>query len=141
MTALVFSICQGEGVELRTPLLDSRIIRFAATRPRWESNSARQNKHLLRRSMKDLLPEELLAPRKERTGLPSTYLDRTLRAHLTEARDAFRTGMLLAELGIVDHGKVWDAIDGFLAGRSVDREQGTALLAAAQAEWWLRTFA
>ncbi len=140
ITALVFSICQNEGVELRTPLLDARIIRFAATRPRWESNSARQNKYLLRRSMKGLLPDELLAPRKERTGMPSTYLDRTLDAHLTEARDLFRGGMLLASLGIADHGKLLDEIDGFLAGRVKDRERGAALVAATQAEWWLRTF-
>ncbi|MEP7381811.1 MAG: asparagine synthase-related protein [Gemmatimonadota bacterium] len=140
ITALGFSICQGAEVELRTPFLDARIIRFAATRPRWESNSARQNKYLLRRSMKGLVPDEVLAPRSERTGLPVTYLDRTLDAHLLEARDAFRDGMLLAKLGIGDHAKLLDEIDGFLTGRIEDRERGATLVAAVQAEWWLRTF-
>ncbi len=140
ITALGFSICQGAEVELRTPFLDARIIRFAATRPRWESNSARQNKYLLRRSMKGLVPDGVLAPRSERTGLPVTYLDRTLDAHLVEARHAFRDGMLLAKLGIGDHGKLLEEIDGFLAGRIEDRERGATLVAAVQAEWWLRTF-
>lgn len=139
-TALVFSICQGEGVEIRTPLLDPRIIRFAATRPRWESNSARQNKYLLRRSMRGLLPDELLAPRSDRTGLPVTYLDRTLRAHLTEARNSFQDGMLLAKAGIVDHRNLLGQIDGFLDGRIDEREEGAALVAAVQAEWWLQSF-
>lgn len=138
-TALVFSICQREGVELRTPLLDSRIVRFAATRPRWESSSRRQNKYLLRRSMQGLLPDEVLAPRKERTGLPVSYLDRTLDAHLKEGREAFQSGMLLAELQVSDHRKLLDEIDSFLAGRMNDREQAAALVAAVQAEWWLRS--
>lgn len=139
-TALVFSICQGEGVEIRTPLLDPRIIRFAATRPRWESNSARQNKYLLRRSMRGIVPDEVLAPRTERTGLPISYLDRTLRANLTEARDRFQNGMLLAKAGIVDHRNLLSRIDGFLQGKVEDREEGAALVAASQAEWWLQTF-
>lgn len=139
-TALVFSICQGEGVEIRTPFLDPRIIRFAATRPRWESNSARQNKYLLRRSMRGLLPDELLAPRTERTGLPLTYLDRTLREHLSEARNTFTDGMFLAKAGIVDHRNLLGQIDGFLQGQGEDREEGAALVAAVQAEWWLQTF-
>jgi asparagine synthase (glutamine-hydrolysing) len=140
-TALVFSICQREGVELRTPLLDSRIVRFAATRPRWESNSNRQNKHLLRRSMRGLLPEEVIAPRSDRTGLPVSYLDRTLDALLEEAREAFGNGMLLAKLGVGDHRKLLDEINSFLAGQMNDRERAAALVAAVQAEWWLRSFA
>ena len=139
-TALVFAICQREGVELRTPLLDNRIVRFAATRPRWESNSGRQNKHLLRRSMRALLPEAVVAPRSERTGIPITYLERTLRANLTEARGNFSDGMLLAKLGIGDHRKLLDDLDSYLGGRWKDLERAAALVAAVQAEWWLRTY-
>lgn len=139
ITALVFAICQGEGVELRTPLLDNRIVRFAATRPRWESNSGRQNKHLLRYSMRGLLPDEVVAPRAERTGTPVTYLGRTLRAHLREGREGFGAGMLLADLGVVDHRKLLAEVDSYLAGRSDDLERAHALLTALQAEWWLRS--
>lgn len=140
ITALVFSICQSQGVEIRTPLLDNRIVQFAATRPRWESNSGRQNKHLLRYSMRGLLPDEVVAPRTQRTGLPVTYLGRTLRAHLREGRDSFGNGMLLATLGVVDHRKLLDEIDSFLAGRWDDLERANSLLMAVQAEWWLRSF-
>lgn len=139
ITALVFSICQSQGVELRTPLLDSRIVRFAATRPRWESNSGRANKHLLRYSMKGLLPEEVIAPRRERTGTPLTYFGRTLRAHLREGGEAFRSGMLLAALEVVDHRKLLDEINSFLAGDWDEYERANALLMAVQAEWWLRS--
>ena len=140
VNALVFSICQGEGVELRTPLLDSRIVRFAATRPRWESNSGRENKRLLRASMRGLLPDEVVGPRTRRTGVPSTYLDRTLDASLQEAREQFAGGMVLAELGVVDHGKLLADIDSFISGHMNDRERAAAILAAAQSEWWLRTY-
>jgi Asparagine synthase len=137
--ALVFSICQQQGVELRTPLLDNRIIQFAALRPRWESNSGRQNKHLLRRSMEGLLPSEVIAPRADRTGLPESYLHRTLRAHLVEARDTFTDGTFLAKTGIVDHRKLLADVDSFLAGRWTDEERAATVVAAVQAEWWLRT--
>ena len=139
ITALLFSICQSQGVEIRTPLLDNRVVRFAATRPRWESNSGRQNKHLLRRSMHGLLPDEVIAPRAERTGLPATYLERTLHAHLLEGRDAFRSGMLLAEVGVVDHRVLLGEINSYLDGAWSDLERANALLMAVQSEWWLRS--
>jgi hypothetical protein len=91
--------------------------------------------------MRGLLPEEVIAPRSDRTGLPVSYLDRTLDAHLEEAREAFGNGMLLAKLGIGDHRKLLDEIDSFLAGQMNDRERAAALVAAVQAEWWLRSFA
>ena len=138
-TALVFNICQQEGVELRTPLLDQRVVRFAATRPRWESNSGRQNKHLLRRSMEGLLPPEVVAPRASRTGLPTSYLERTLLAHLSLARSEFVSGMLLADHGIVSHRKLLSAFDDFLGGSVEDGERAVALVCAIQAEWWLRS--
>lgn len=139
INALVFSICQHEGVELRTPLLDARIVRFAATRPRWESNSGRQNKHLLRRAMQGLLPAEVVGPRSSRTGLPSTYLRRTLRAHFEEGRETFANGMLLAEIGIVDHRELSRELGSYLAGEWADDERAVAILAALRAEWWLRS--
>ncbi|MEO6444500.1 MAG: asparagine synthase-related protein [Gemmatimonadaceae bacterium] len=136
---LVFEICQREGVELRTPLLDSRVIRFAATRPRWEANSGRQNKRLLRRSMEGLLPAEIVAPRASRTGLPTTYFHRTMHAHLLNARQEFRSGMFLADQGIVSHRKLLGALDDYIEGRDEDLERGVALFSAIQAEWWFRT--
>lgn len=139
IAALVFSVCQTQGVELRTPLLDNRIVQFAATRPRWESNSGRQNKHLLRYSMRDLLPQQVVAPRTERTGTPLTYFKRTLQAHLQEARRSFMNGMFLADLHVVEHRKVLDEVDSVLAGGLEDLERGNTLLMAIQAEWWLRS--
>ena len=138
-TALVFDICQQEGVELRTPLLDQRVVRFAATRPRWESNSGRQNKHLLRKSMQQLLPPQVVAPRASRTGLPSSYLERTLVSQLGYARESFASGMLLAQIGIVSHKRLLSSLDDFLSTKAVSSEGAVALMCAVQAEWWLRS--
>jgi asparagine synthase (glutamine-hydrolysing) len=137
--ALCFSICQAEGVELRAPLLDARVVRFAASRPRWECNSNRQNKHLLRKAIAGVVPDVVSAPRPSRTGLPSTYLRRSLRAHLDEAQASLSGGTILAQLGVVDHRKLMIEITGFLDGKWSDDERAVALIAAVHGEWWLRT--
>src|SRR5690606_19913668 len=50
-----------ERVELRSPLLDNRVVDFAFHRPWHERTSMRESKVLLRRSMAGLLPDEVLA--------------------------------------------------------------------------------
>lgn len=138
INALVFGIAQDAGVELRTPLLDSRIARFAAKRPRWESSSGRQNKHLLRRSMRGILPDEIVAPRASRTGLPTTYFTRTVEANTRHASELFTGGMLLAESGVVDHQRVLSAIDSAVSGKMENLDEVVALLFLFQSELWLR---
>jgi len=89
--------------------------------------------------MEGLLPPEVVAPRASRTGLPTSYLERTLLAHLSLARSEFVSGMLLADYGIVSHRKLLSACDDFLKGSVEDGERAVALVCAIQAEWWLRS--
>ncbi|MGQ0764484.1 MAG: asparagine synthase-related protein [Gemmatimonadota bacterium] len=126
------------GVSLRMPLMDWRIIRFSATRPRWESVSGAANKHLLRASMRGLVPDEVLAPRPERTGMPSAYLLRTARAHASLLRDIMADGMLLAQHGVVSTDVLADAVATVLGARSPNPREMHQLILLAQAELWLQ---
>ncbi|MGH7603745.1 MAG: asparagine synthetase B family protein [Gemmatimonadaceae bacterium] len=126
-----------EGVEIRMPLLDRRLIDFAMTRPWWERRSAGEDKHLVRHAMKDLLPPEVLAPRPFKTGSLGGYFARALRrvlpelVHLAEAP-------LLAEFGIVDAHRFRNAVSVCSRGQYQDDQLAVRLLATLQAELWLR---
>ncbi|MBA3521219.1 MAG: hypothetical protein H0T90_01770 [Gemmatimonadales bacterium] len=92
-----------QGVEVRSPLYDSRIVAFAVTRPRVERAEGRETKRLLRRAMAGLLPAEVLAPRARRTGVTSGYLMGSLQETFAPYVTAVFDGPLrLAEMGIVD---------------------------------------
>src|SRR5690606_23076689 len=71
-----------EGVVLRSPLLDSRVISLAATRPREERAADGETKRLLRSAAADWLPREVLSTRTSRTGLSTDYFRRELRMSL-----------------------------------------------------------
>jgi len=62
------NFARDEGVEIRSPLYDKRIIEFALTRPREERSLGPETKRLLRASMRGLLPDSILQPRAKRTG-------------------------------------------------------------------------
>src|SRR6185437_14477071 len=70
-----------EGVDLRSPLYDRRVIEFATSRPRWERSTGRETKLLLRRAVRGLVPDVVLAPRAARTGVTSGYFDDSMRKH------------------------------------------------------------
>ncbi|MEO7965554.1 MAG: asparagine synthase-related protein, partial [Gemmatimonadaceae bacterium] len=129
-----------EGVEVRSPLMDARIIRYAAQRPANESLATNwENKRLLRRALRGLLPDVVTGARTARTGLPVSYFDRTVRAHLQQARNDFADQMRLADLGIVDASHYLSRVDAFLRNEKMDPNSVVALSYAAHAEWWLRS--
>ena len=70
---LVSAFALEMGVELRSPLLDRRVVEFAAGRPREERNAGRETKRLLRAPMRGLLPGDVLAPRDTKTGTLGGY--------------------------------------------------------------------
>lgn len=72
------AIALEEGVLLRSPLFDRRVIEFAASRPLNERLGGSDSKVLLRRAMKDLLPPEVLEPRGRKTGTPVEYFRREM---------------------------------------------------------------
>jgi len=127
-----------EGIEIRSPLFDSRVVRFAAGRPLAESYSRRENKRLLRGAFRGLLPEKILGARTERTGLPVRYLKRTAVAHAAWASVEGPNGMILADLGVIDGRKFLDRVAAVPTQGLTDLEEGVALIATVQTEIWLR---
>jgi asparagine synthase (glutamine-hydrolysing) len=130
------------GVEIRSPLYDRRVIEFAATRPRDERSAGGETKRLLRASMRGLLPENVLAPRKARTGMTTGYFAGSMRGGLAkqllstfEIEGRLEPGML-AEMGVIDFKKFWASAGRYLRG--TDTSTGVDLLMTLQTELWLR---
>jgi asparagine synthase (glutamine-hydrolysing) len=124
-----------EGVEGRSPFMDERVIRFAASRPRHERRSGVEQKRLLRAAVTGLLPDHILAPRPFKTGTTGRYFtDGCLR--LLGGVDISNAAPLLVELGIIDPAELHRACRRF-------RETGSQWLAGRllntlTAEAWLR---
>jgi asparagine synthase (glutamine-hydrolysing) len=122
------------GIELRAPLLDRRIVEFAARRPRHERASAGAVKHLLRHSAREFLPSHVLAPRKAKTGVLTDYFARSFRADPNaQVSDVFSRS-ILAERGIVDGAAMQQAWHEYKT-RGVG--SGGHLFIAFQIELWL----
>ncbi|HEX5071860.1 MAG TPA: asparagine synthase-related protein [Gemmatimonadaceae bacterium] len=123
------------GIELRAPLLDQRVVRFALRRPRRERASAGAVKHLLRRSASTLLPASVLAPRVGKTGVLTGYFARSFRGDPGGVvTDAFSQS-ILADRGIVDGAAMqhaWREYKGAGGGG------GAYLFVAFMTEMWLR---
>ena len=134
--ATLASIGLEAGVERRSPLMDQRVVAFAATRPRWERNRGRERKLLLRRSMRGLLPEHVLEPRRTKTGTTLGYFDREMRVRYGRlVSEAFRAPVL-EELGLVDGRALRRAWADML--RVGDTGYGLFLYFALETELWLR---
>lgn len=133
---LVSAFALEMGVELRSPLLDRRVVELAAGRPREERNAGRETKRLLRASMRGLLPDEVLAPRDTKTGTLGGYFAAAMKADFPAlAARAFRAPRL-AELGIVDPAALRASCDRY--ARTGDGSLGFGLVQTLQVELWLR---
>jgi asparagine synthase (glutamine-hydrolysing) len=124
------------GVELRSPLLDARIIAHAARRPREERSDRGETKRLLRAAARGLVPDDVLAPRGSRTGTTTGYYRQRLLAELPELARRVLPISALADLGIVDPEAFAGAIRRSVQGGV--QEFDVALFYTIQAELWLR---
>jgi asparagine synthase (glutamine-hydrolysing) len=132
--SVVCGLALDEGVELRSPLFDRRLIEFAVGRPREERNDAGDTKRLLRRSMQGLLPAEVLAARLRKTGLTSSYFDRGTQTEAPELFEAAFRDPVLAEFGIVDADRLRERWTWYRRGGGAD---GVALVCTLHTELWL----
>lgn len=135
--ASLAAIALSEGVELRSPLLDRRVVEFAAARPRADRAAGAETKLLLRRAAQGLLPDAVLSPRKYRTGMTIGFSDRAMRAPRTAElfREAF-TGSVLQEFGVLEDRVMLETYERYLrTGRTDSR---AALFTTLQTELWLR---
>ncbi len=126
-----------EGVESRSPLLDSRVVAFAAQRPWSERANGPETKLLLRRAMRGLLPDRVLAPRARRTGVTSAYFLRQLRGPGRAAVTEMLNDSRLADVGMIDLPRLRRAWEHVLAHD--DDEMGIRIYFTLQAEFWLRS--
>jgi hypothetical protein len=134
------AIALGAGVDVRSPLLDRRVMRFAASRPLAERVAPGESKVLLREAVKGLIPASVLASRKTKTGIPRGYLHRRLGAELaTAAGRVFGRRSLLSDLGIVDATRYLRGIADY--SQSAEHMLGVQLLLTLQCELWLRSVA
>jgi len=127
-----------EGVEVRSPLLDLRVVEFALRRPVAERADGMETKLLLRRAMAGLLPDAVLAPRTHRTGMTVGFS----RQRMHEAYPAlvgrlFAEPLRLADLGVVDPAALRSAADRYLAGGAGDFLR-VNLFHTMKVEFWLR---
>jgi asparagine synthase (glutamine-hydrolysing) len=133
----VASFALEAGVELRSPLYDRRIVEFALRRPREERSSGIHTKRLLRHAMRGLLPADILAPRRFRTGTSGSYMERSLREHHAEFIDrTLRQPLELAAAGIVNDRVLLRNWERYLATGGGDL--GVNLFLTLQSELWLR---
>ncbi|MEP6692368.1 MAG: asparagine synthase-related protein [Gemmatimonadaceae bacterium] len=132
----IFDFGVEEGVELRLPLFDRRVVEFAAPRPAAERLSGEESKRLLRASVRGLLPDDVLAPRRNRTGMTSGYFDQWMRKTPPAWMVDVMTNSLLAQFGVIDERALRGAWTEYQATGS--NELGTLLYATLQTELWLR---
>lgn len=126
-----------EGVDLRSPLYDRRVIEFAVSRPRWERSTGRETKLLLRRAVRGLIPDDVLAPRASRTGVTSGYFDDSMRKHFPALSNGLKHESALADVGIIDAEEFGRWSDYYV--RNGGAQLGVTLFFTLQAEWWLRS--
>jgi asparagine synthase (glutamine-hydrolysing) len=134
--AELYGFALEEGVEMRSPLLDERVVRFAMRRPWSDRADGGETKRLLRRAMRNLLPASVLAPRPHRTGTTSAYFMRGMREEGWPLAERTLAESRLAQMGMIDVAtlrRAWEHVleheDEQLAGR---------VYFTLQAELWMR---
>jgi asparagine synthase (glutamine-hydrolysing) len=137
INAMMGEFALEHGVELRSPLLDERVVLFALSRPREERNLGGDRKRLIRQAMRGLLPERALAPRPFKTGTLASYFAREMQRDGITWIAELRNRSTLAEHGIVDRAALERAVDEFVANPT-SFPNSEALFCTLQAELWLR---
>jgi asparagine synthase (glutamine-hydrolysing) len=119
-------------LEVRAPLLDYRIVEFAFSKvPSRMKTTPTENKILLRRLIRRLLPREFDSTRKQGFSVP---LDHWLSGGAW--RNFFRDVLAQADHGIFKR----SAIEGLLAGQAKGRANGERLFAVVLFELWRREY-
>jgi hypothetical protein len=126
------------GVDMRSPLLDRRIIHFAASRPVSERGYRGEGKRVLRESVRSLIPDSVTAHRPVKTGIPRGYLHRRMKAGFREALARVFAGRTsaLVEAGLLDPEALRHSTEEYLSTEA--HILGIQLFLTLQGELWLR---
>jgi asparagine synthase (glutamine-hydrolysing) len=133
----VFEAQREEGLEARSPLADGRIIRFASTRPRVERHLRGDTKLLLRRAMRGLIPDSVLASREGKTGTLGTYIARSIELSYDSLFEPAFTSSVLGRLGLVDERMLRERARE--SARNLANRDGPWLMYTLFTELWLRS--
>ncbi len=134
----IAELALAQGVELRSPLLDRRVIAFAFARPWHERGRRWETKRLLRAAMRDLLPARVLAPRGRRTGITTGYSRHWMAQRYPELfKRLFEAPLQLAELGIVELDLLRRSVDTALQPGAAAWDR-VNLFYVLETEHWLR---
>lgn len=102
------------GLEAREPLLDHRLVEFAATLPERQRIRGTQGKWLLKRTMRPYLPDGILYRQKQGFVTP---IAQWLRGPLAPEARAIAHGATLARSGWFDNGRIALLAEDHIAGR------------------------
>jgi asparagine synthase (glutamine-hydrolysing) len=126
-------ITMASSVELRVPLLDHRILEFAATLPaRWKVRGL-ETKYILKKILKDRVPDAII--RRPKTGFPVPF-ETWMR---TDLRDYVRSVLLdqrTVDRGYFDPRAIRTLLAQFQSGESL----GAELFSLVTLELWHRQF-
>jgi len=122
------------GVEVRVPLLDVDLVRFATRVPAGYKQRGRVGKAVLRRAMQPYLPREIIARAKTGFGAP---LRRWLRHELRPLVEETLSAGVLERRGIFNPGAVRSLIERDLAGQV---DGAYTVFALMTLELWCRRF-
>lgn len=126
----------GRGVELRHPLLDHRLLEFAASLPADQSFRGGESKTVVRNALRGLLPEEVVEQRGK--VVPSAISRRGLAEREQGKIWPLLRDMRAAELGLVDEERLREGYRDYLAG---DRRSGLFWYAVTLEAWLREHFA
>jgi asparagine synthase (glutamine-hydrolysing) len=126
-----------EGLQMRGPLFDRRVVEFAVSRPLSERAKAGDSKKLLRLAMTGLIPDEVLKARTRKTGTPGGYFRRQFHAIVeAEVRKLFiDRSPNLEGLGIIDRPIFLQEVDRYVSSGA--HLLGAAIQQTVAAERWL----
>lgn len=122
-----------ESVELRVPLLDHRVLEWAARVPDELKLNGSSTKHVLRNLAENLLPEEII--NRPKAGFPIPY-ERWLRTNLSDQVEVLLTGPDARSMSLFNRNMVLELLR---ADKRFER-LGKEVFALVVLELWLREF-
>jgi len=111
----VDKLTMANAIEARVPFLDHELVELAMAIPRGEKIRDGVGKHVLKRAVSHLLPEELVWRPKQGFGTP---VSDWFRGPLGDQLDRALTESSINELGYLDRGTVRDVLDLHRSGRA-----------------------
>ena len=121
-------------LEARAPLLDHKLIEFVTTVPSTLKLAGLETKHLLKRAVRDLVPNEILHRPKQGFGVPiQEWINQQLRSRIRDTLSDART----RQRGYIDSHYVDVLLDEHERGR---RDHSMGLWSLFMLELWQRRF-